>query len=139
MTIAPSPPCPDAKAIRRESDQPGPALTALLNLDLVLGCFGACSFLVQPINCLPHFRRLWSMRQYLQITFVLGAGIVQNTQFFQTYGQPDGRHRIVVFVAQGLAVARLGGAIVLALEIKVAHLYALRRPVRIPGVELAHT
>src|SRR5437868_7485544 len=74
---------------------------------------------LQPFDCFPGIFRLRTVRQDLQISFVLSAGLVRPIQLLQANRKLKRRNRVVVFVVQRLAITVLGGVIVLALEVEI--------------------
>src|SRR4029077_5413269 len=77
-----------------------------------------------------------TLRQNLQVLLVVFPGVGFISQFFLAHGETEAGQGIAVFVVKSFLIAFERGFVVLALEVKVAHLNIFQRLHRVPGMEL---
>src|SRR5580704_5498549 len=88
---------------------------------------------------LVRFSGRGPVRQDFQVRRIGLAGFLGFPQLLLANADPEGSDGVVILVVEGLAIAVERGAVVLPLEVKVAHLDVFFRLVRVPRLELLDT
>src|SRR5579871_4476771 len=89
----------------------------------------------QPFERFLCVGGLRTVRKDLQIFFVFRASLPRTRHLLQTHRQLESRHRVILFIEEGFAVAIFRSNIILALEVEITHFNIFGGLVRIPRME----